>query len=366
MMNDMEHNDLHQQQQQSSGNGASGTYIQRSASASTISNIVMEQRRSQHRIGIQEFLFLVGNRFVYSREYVILYIIMIIVNISLLLWISFSEVDEALTSPIFFFLEIVIGLLLAVEVGVKLAKEKRMFWRKWSNLFDIFVLSLCIISIIISFFGASKFEQIDEALERSLLVIRYIIQFIRLCSFIRSRRKIDQLLDERQGIDDIDFSGLETEPDFQRSSDPTSFSSSSSSALPMGNSRDISFGNLSSDRNSRVVSDISLSFDKLVDVQTKSRKSDDNIGDIDNSRLLNSNNGSRLSSTRTGNDENSSISPFRINSDNNDMRVEMEQGSLKKSMSASIEGSTKSGYPLDPLSSGNTIALPRRRVTEPE
>jgi hypothetical protein len=204
-------NNNHNNNMNISGNISNSSSSSGGSGITSHSRAVLEQRRAQHRIGTHEFLFLVGNRFLYYRAFVILYITMILSNFALLLWISLSDnYDETLSSPIFFFLEIAITLLLGLEVGIKMVSQKRLFWRKLGNIFDAFLLFLCFISIAISLFGASKFEQIDETFARSLLVIRYVIQFIRLCSFIQSRKKIGQLLDgPHHGVEDIDFSGLE-------------------------------------------------------------------------------------------------------------------------------------------------------------
>lgn len=168
-----------------------------------------ETRRSNFKFGFHDQVYLISNRFVSSREYIIIYVSMIIINLALLLWASLAEVDHSFMYPVFLSLEIVITILFAIEVSVKMVKEKWEYWKKCSNIFDVFVLTLCLVSILISFLNIKEMEQVDILVERSVLLARYLIQFVRLYSIIRNKRKVEQLVYGNRAVDDVDFSGLD-------------------------------------------------------------------------------------------------------------------------------------------------------------
>lgn len=170
-----------------------------------------EARRSNFKFGFHDQVYLISNRFVSSREYIIIYVSMIIINLALLLWASLTEIDDSFMYPVFLSLEIVITFLFGIEVSVRMVKERWGYWRKCSNIFDVFVLTLCFVSILISFLNIKEMEQVDILVERSVLLVRYLIQFVRLYTIIRNKRKVEQLVYGNRAIEDVDFSGLDVD-----------------------------------------------------------------------------------------------------------------------------------------------------------
>jgi len=91
-----------------------------------------------------------------------------------------------------------------MEVVVRMIALRVVFWRQWSNVFDVFVLAISIVMVGFYYQRELPFE-VEDVAATLLLVLRYIIQFLRLFIFIKNHRRNRSVTSDEQRID---FSNL--------------------------------------------------------------------------------------------------------------------------------------------------------------
>jgi hypothetical protein len=156
-----------------------------------------------------------ANRFTYSKQYIIGYIILTVLSI--------VTVAISLASPqgcphvSFYAFEIVVLLALMAEVIVRMLALGRYYWKSWWNVLDGFMMIICVITLGLVFAGCSTAVRRSRQSSTVLLVIRNLVQFIRLVNIAwRNRhninnRKIDIDLDN---VEDLGFELLPEHEDF--------------------------------------------------------------------------------------------------------------------------------------------------------
>lgn len=146
-----------------------------------------------------------AQKFMNSRMYTAFYFFMILMNLVLIVWVllTLPTGGDYPDHWAFITLEVLINVLLGTEIVLKLAAQRSHYFRSKSNLFDVFVLVLCVMALLIyAFEGASISEEIDDAVSFILLLVRYILQFLRLLLMIKNQRQNFQ----RKRDEGIDFS----------------------------------------------------------------------------------------------------------------------------------------------------------------
>eukprot|EP00966_Prymnesium_polylepis_P002863 65170-Prymnesium_polylepis.1 len=80
-----------------------------------------------------------SNRVQYSKQYLVAYLLMILTNVGLLVWVVI-EADYPLTHPhrwVFLLADFFVTAFVLLEVLVNMgAVGWRRFWKQWSNWFD--------------------------------------------------------------------------------------------------------------------------------------------------------------------------------------------------------------------------------------
>lgn len=142
---------------------------------------------SPYRLSREEVLKGLANRFVHSTTYLYLYATMagmsfLTVVISLL-WTC--------PGPSFYMLELLVNVVLVAEVSVRLVAFGKHFWKSTFNIIDLGLVLLCVFTLIILFVGhgcsplAERPGMGEELLDSILLIVRNVVQCMRLLSVIR-------------------------------------------------------------------------------------------------------------------------------------------------------------------------------------
>jgi len=111
----------------------------------------------------------------------------------------------------FVLLEIIITAIIIAEVTIRLmAFGTRKYFRSLANAFDFIVASLCAISLfLLLVIGPSFIEDVDTLISTSFLILRNVLQFLRLLFIIRHQRE-----NLKQMQSKIDFSHLDNPEPF--------------------------------------------------------------------------------------------------------------------------------------------------------
>ncbi|AXA48990.1 ion transport protein [Malassezia restricta] len=135
----------------------------------------------------EEMLKGLANRFVHSTTYLYLYATMAVLS---LVTVIFSLLWTC-PGPAFYILELLVNVILVAEVCVRFVAYGRNFWKSTYNIIDLFLVVLCILTLIILFVGhgcspiAERPGMSEELLDSVLLIVRNVMQCMRLISVIR-------------------------------------------------------------------------------------------------------------------------------------------------------------------------------------
>jgi len=154
-----------------------------------------------------------ANRLILSPAYVIFYIFMIVLNVTLVLWIVIhASILRRISTPghwTFITLEFLINIFFFFEVVVRILSFGKKYLQQWTNVFDVVVLALSLAGLVIYFATNGILEEADDITTTLLLVLRYAIQFLRLIIMVKNHHRI---LRSYNNSSQIDFSTLTTEP----------------------------------------------------------------------------------------------------------------------------------------------------------
>ncbi|WFD31317.1 hypothetical protein MSPP1_002351 [Malassezia sp. CBS 17886] len=146
----------------------------------------------------EEILKGMANRFVHSTAYLYLYATMAALS---LLTVVVSLLNKC-PGPVFYLLELLVNLALVTEVGARLlaygkaraaraAADRQHFWRSAFNVIDLGLVVVCLITLAVLFLGhgcspdASRSGRGEELLDSVLLIVRNVVQCMRLISVVR-------------------------------------------------------------------------------------------------------------------------------------------------------------------------------------
>mmetsp|Transcript_1587 Transcript_1587/g.2508 ORF Transcript_1587/g.2508 Transcript_1587/m.2508 type:complete len:302 (-) Transcript_1587:181-1086(-) len=184
---------------------------------------MLEERRRGHRVAGFEMVRLIANRLYFSRAYAILYICMVVLNIVMLIWLLMNTGEPLPVN--FVHLEIAVTVLLGLEVSTRVLSQGKEYWKRWANWFEFCVLILCSVCLIATHQHKrlTMSEEVDELVSWALLILRYMLQGLRLLALVRHRDRIRKmgfgmssyaLARRRASSEIIDFGIMENENEF--------------------------------------------------------------------------------------------------------------------------------------------------------
>jgi len=158
-----------------------------------------------------------AKRLLFSKAHYALYLLMIIANLILVVWIIVNAVIvKRFTSPshwMFLVLEIFINIALAAEVSLMMLTLGKKYWHSRANIVDFVILMLSILSLVLYFATQGSgddnvvFQKAEGLTTTLLLVFRYGIQFIRLVFLVNHQRNV---LKNNSSV--VDFSTIDENP----------------------------------------------------------------------------------------------------------------------------------------------------------
>ncbi|KAK9768557.1 hypothetical protein K7432_000700 [Basidiobolus ranarum] len=124
------------------------------------------------------------HQIVYSKFYIILYVVMIILSVSSFVLSVISECP-GLAYEI---LEIIVNVAMISEVVILMIAYGRKFWRSPMNVFDLVLLSLCIAALVLVFLDCSYTKERGEVAGTIFMALRNVLQISRLLNNLRKQR----------------------------------------------------------------------------------------------------------------------------------------------------------------------------------
>eukprot|EP01095_Lingulamoeba_sp_RSL-Kostka_P003419 TRINITY_DN143_c0_g5_i1.p1 TRINITY_DN143_c0_g5~~TRINITY_DN143_c0_g5_i1.p1 ORF type:complete len:210 (-),score=23.59 TRINITY_DN143_c0_g5_i1:112-741(-) len=136
----------------------------------------------------------------FSKKYYYFCAAMIILNISLCLWVLWNY-GEFPNSILFFLLEVIINLMLAIEVILKIILVGKHYFSSCWNKVDLVILFICFLSLVF------YHRKLLDTVAIIALPIRYIIQISRIIVLIKNQKEKERNENE---IDLIDLNDITT------------------------------------------------------------------------------------------------------------------------------------------------------------
>ncbi|KAF9958876.1 hypothetical protein BGZ72_010770 [Mortierella alpina] len=162
--------------------------------------VAMPVLRSHHSLSRREVFQNLANRIIYSKFYMVLYLVMAILSI----WSIFLSLRQGCSSStLFIVLESIINGTMIAEVAVRLTALGKNYWRSTSNILDILLVLLCFITLILVLQGCGSGHEAEEILDTILLILRNTVQGWRLYTMLK---KNSLITNPRVGT--IDFSNI--------------------------------------------------------------------------------------------------------------------------------------------------------------
>ncbi|KAF8807803.1 hypothetical protein BYT27DRAFT_7189898 [Phlegmacium glaucopus] len=138
--------------------------------------------RSIYALSREEITRGLANRFVHSRTYIFLYLIMAALSVTTIV-LSLTDGCPGLA---FYILEVIVNTSMILEVGIRFIALGKQFWKSPFNVVDVILTLFCALTLLVLAFAkcgsGSKEEEIFDTL---LLVARNVLQFGRLASVMR-------------------------------------------------------------------------------------------------------------------------------------------------------------------------------------
>jgi hypothetical protein len=138
--------------------------------------------RSQHALSRSEITQGIANRFVHSRAYMVLYLIMALLATAT---VALSA-GSGCPGPAFYVLEVIVNGAMVCEVVVRMIAYGRAFWKSPFSIVDVGVTLFCTVTLLVlAFAGCGTVSKEEEMFDTLLLIARNVLQFVRLATVIR-------------------------------------------------------------------------------------------------------------------------------------------------------------------------------------
>ncbi|EAL64910.1 hypothetical protein DDB_G0284893 [Dictyostelium discoideum AX4] len=156
-----------------------------------------------------------ADRVLFSNKYYYSYIVMILLNLILIIWLITNLIKKNTSVPshwIFIVLDILVNVTLSVEIILQIISQKKKYFQTWANRFDLFVLVISICGLFLYFHSSSSDNYDYEGVVIIFLTaIRYFFQFLRLIALINRQKLKKSTFNSR-----VDFTELrENDIDFE-------------------------------------------------------------------------------------------------------------------------------------------------------
>jgi len=168
---------------------------------------------SVYQMTVMEKFNFIATRILYSKYFQYYYFFVIILSIISLVLTYFLEC----TNSTYIILESLIILALIIEVTIRLLAQRKYYFYSFWNILDISILAVCIWLFSITKVKCPLNEN-DSIIDSSILIVRYIIQFIRL-GLLLKKNKTSGASKKRKSIN---FSHLRRKSTYYGSFNPTS------------------------------------------------------------------------------------------------------------------------------------------------
>lgn len=143
------------------------------------------------------------NRLYFSKYTKIFYVILMILCFLSILW-SVIHVGKFPNEPWYIALEVTLSVLVLCEVLLRVYLQGcTLFWRAYSNIFDVLVMVLSIFAIVMALSYDQLLEDVEGIAAQVVMAIRLIVQYLRLILLIKNQRKA-----QVEVLQMIDFSKL--------------------------------------------------------------------------------------------------------------------------------------------------------------
>lgn len=161
-----------------------------------------------------------ANRFTYSKQYIVFYILLTLLSIATV-GISFAA-SKGCPHWSFFILESIVLLALIAEVIIRIISLGKHYWKSWWNIADAILMGLCIMTFCLVFAGCSTSVRRERQSSTVLLVVRNLIQVVRLVNLLwRNRNNFNnkQVDIDLGDVEDLGFKLLPGEEDAELAGD---------------------------------------------------------------------------------------------------------------------------------------------------
>lgn len=161
-----------------------------------------------------------ANRFTYSKQYIAFYVLLTLLSVATV-GISFAA-PKGCPHWSFFVLEIIVLLALIAEVVIRIISLGRHYWKSWWNIADAILMGLCIMTFCLVFAGCSNSVRRERQSSTVLLVIRNLIQVVRLVNLLwhnRNNFNNKQVDIDLEDVEDLGFKLLPGEEDAELADD---------------------------------------------------------------------------------------------------------------------------------------------------
>ncbi|KAG0169042.1 hypothetical protein DFQ28_004056 [Apophysomyces sp. BC1034] len=160
--------------------------------------------RTQHGLTKSEMIQGMANRFMYSRFYIALYLLLALLSLVTII----LSIQETCPSLLFIIFEAVINFAMIIEVSIRMLALRRAYWNSIWNIVDTVLVALCAVTLIAISSGCSTSQRNEAIFDTMLLVIRNCFQFFRLFMMVRKNKYSINARSAR-----IDFADI---PDYSR------------------------------------------------------------------------------------------------------------------------------------------------------
>ncbi|CAD8120884.1 unnamed protein product [Paramecium sonneborni] len=136
-----------------------------------------------------------------SKFYILFSIFQVSLSIILLIYIITDPIRN-LHQSIVVQAEVILTLAILIDITLRIIAENKLFFKDKWNLMDLASFIIILILLIIFYSINNEFIAIiDDVIGLIVMVLRYVVQIIRLVLLIKQSHKVKQL----QQIDDIKF-----------------------------------------------------------------------------------------------------------------------------------------------------------------